>query len=177
MFENLDETEIIQEAETLKLLQEQQKKLDQREGREWLKFVQIARGIYLATKNHEYITIETVHQALLYTSDNKELIVTHDHDISLSSVIRIYEKQYRYQRKILGLKTKFIPNGYKLLVSLSCDFWGARAIPQLNSIDRSRVAIYTALYNEMSQHHLDSLKKRTREADEDIAFRQLIKFK
>jgi len=32
------------------------------------------------------------------------------------------------------------------------------------------------LYNEMSRYYLDLLNQKTHEADEDVAFRQLVKF-
>jgi len=173
MFDNAVETETTQAATALEKTREQQRMLDQQENKEWKKFFQLVKKIYMAI-DHDYVTIDDEYQTLVYTSADKDLCVTYDSGIT--AIIRIYKKEHLVQKTLLGLKTKLIPKGFTCLVELCCDFWEEKSDPSIYKIDRSQLDRYVALYNEMSQHYLDLLKQKTREADVDVAFRQLVKF-
>lgn len=173
MFENIVETETTQAATALEKTREQQRVLDQQENKEWKKFLQLVKKIYMAV-DHKYVTIDYDHQMLVYTSADRDLCVTYDSGVVGN--IRVYQKAYLYQKTLLGLKTKLIPKGHILLVNLACDFWEEEKDIFIYQIDRTQLDRYIELYNEMSQYYLDLLKQKTREIDVDVAFRQLVKF-
>lgn len=173
MFDNVVETETTQAATALEKIREQQRLLDRQESKEWRKFVQLVKKIYMAT-DHPHMEIAGDYQSLVYTSADKGLLVAYD--TGIVSTIRIYKRDYLYQKTFLGLKTKLIRKGHVALVELLCDFWDDKKEPTVSKIDRAQLGRYIELYNEMSQYYLDLLNQKAHEADEDVAFRQLVKF-